>query len=142
MEKLTPTTENILIERFGKDSIIALATADGNKPFVRNVDAFYEDGAFYVLTYALSGKIKQIQKNPDVAISGDWFTAIGKGINLGFFGKKENEQIANKMKLIFSAWLDNGHNNLEDENTCILKIELTQGVLFSHGTKYEIDFTK
>ena len=61
---------------------------------------------------------------------------------MGFFGKKENEQIANKMKQIFSAWLDNGHNNLEDENTCILKIELTQGVLFSHGTKYEIDFTK
>ena len=48
----------------------------------------------------------------------------------------------NKMKQIFAAWLDNGHNNLEDENTCILKIELTQGVLFSHGTKYEIDFTK
>ena len=61
---------------------------------------------------------------------------------MGFFGKKENEQIANKMKQIFAAWLDNGHNNLEDENTCILKIELTQGVLFSHGTKYEIDFTK
>ena len=91
MEKLNTTTENILIERFGKDSIIALATADGNKPFVRNVDAFYEDGAFYVLTYAISGKINQIQKNPDVAISGDWFTASGKGINLGFFGKKENE---------------------------------------------------
>ena len=137
MEKLNTTTENILIERFGKDSIIALATADGNKPFVRNVDAFYEDGAFYVLTYALSCKMNQIQKN-----SGDWFTASGKGINLGFFGKKENEQIANKMKQIFAAWLDNGHNNLEDENTCILKIELTQGVLFSHGTKYEIDFTK
>jgi hypothetical protein len=47
-----------------------------------------------------------------------------------------------RMKKIFAAWLDNGHNNLEDENTCILKIELTQGVLFSHGTKYEIDFTK
>ena len=142
MKKLTKEAETILIERFGKDSIIALATADENKPFVRNVDAFYEDGAFYVLTYALSGKIKQFQKNPDVASSGDWFTASGKGINLGFFGKKENEQIANKMKQIFSAWLDNGHNNLEDENTCILKIELTQGVLFSHGTKYEIDFTK
>ena len=111
MEKLNSTTENILIERFGKDSIISLATADENKPFVRSVDAFYEDGAFYVLTYALSGKIKQIQKNPDVAISGEWFTASGKGINLGFFGKKENEQIANKMKQIFAAWLDNGHNN-------------------------------
>ena len=27
------------------------------------------------------------------------------------------------------------------ENTCILCIRLTEGVLFSHGTKYDIDFS-
>ena len=63
MEKLNPTTENILIERFGKDSIIALATADGNKPFVRNVDAFYEDGAFYFL---MAQNMKSILQNKKV----------------------------------------------------------------------------
>lgn len=86
--------------------------------------------------------MKQIQKNPIVAIAGDWFTANGKGINLGYFGKKENTEIADKMKVAFFKWINNGHNNFEDENTCILQIELTDRVLFSHGTRYDIDFTK
>ena len=141
MEKLTKETEVILTERFGKDSIIALATAVGNIPCVRSVDAFYENGAFYVLTHGLSNKMKQIAENPTVALSGEWFTAQGIGINLGYFGKADNSRIANKMRQVFSAWIDNGHNNFDDINTCILCIQLTTGVLFSNGTRYEIDFT-
>ena len=140
--KPTPEIEAILMERFGGDSLIALATCENNTPFVRTVDAFYLDSCFYVLTHSLSGKMKQLEKNPVVAISGDWFTAHGKGKNLGWFGKEENAEIAGKMKAAFAEWIDNGHNNFEDVNTCILKIELTEGVLFSHGTRYEIDFAK
>ena len=142
MEKLTKITKDIMNERFGKDNIIALATVDCDMPAVRNVDAYYEDGAFYIITYALSGKMKQLEKNNKVAIAGEWFTAHGKGINLGYFGKAENKAIAEKLRNAFAEWIDNGHNNFEDENTCILCIELTDGVLFSHGTRYEIDFTK
>lgn len=141
MEKLSKITECILTERFGKDSLISLATAADNIPYVRTVNTFYENGAFYVLTYGLSGKMQQIRENPTVAVSGDWFTARGKGENLGWFGKQENARIADKMREVFSEWIDNGHNNFEDENTCILRIVLTQGVLFSHGTRYDIDFT-
>ena len=47
MEKLNAQTEAVLQERFGKDSIIALATSVDNVPHVRSVDAFYENGAFY-----------------------------------------------------------------------------------------------
>ena len=141
MEKLSQKTDEILRERFGKDSILALATAVDNVPYVRNVDAFYEDGAFYVLTHGLSGKMKQIEQNPAAAVSGEWFTAQGKGIHLGPFGKAENARIAEKMKDVFSAWINNGHNNFEDPNTCILCVQLTSGVLFSNGTRYEIDFT-
>lgn len=142
MKKLTKEAEEILIERFGKDSIIALATTADETPFVRNVNAFYMDRAFYVITYGLSNKMKQIEANPMVAIAGNWFTAHGKGINLGFFGSKENEEIAKKMRVVFSDWIDNGHNNLNDVNTCILRIELTHGVLLSHGNRYDIDFSK
>ena len=141
MEKLTKEAEAILLERFGKDSIVALATSMNNTPYVRSVDAFYENGAFYVLTHGLSNKMKQIEQNPAVALSGEWFTAQGIGINLGYFGKAENFPIANKMKQVFSAWIDNGHNNFDDRNTCILCIRLTSGILFSNGTRYEIDFT-
>lgn len=142
MKKLTKEAEEILIERFGKDSIIALATTADGTPYVRNVNAFYTDGAFYVLTYGLSNKMKQIEVNPIVALAGDWFTAHGKGVNLGYFGKTENEDIAKKMRVAFSEWIDNGHNNFDDENTCILRIELIDGLLLSHGTRYEIDFSK
>lgn len=141
MEKLNSESQKIMNERFAKDNIIALATIQDGVPYVRNVDAYYEDGAFYVITYALSNKMKQITTNPTVAIAGDWFTAHGKGVSLGWFGKSTNQEIAEKLRKAFSAWIENGHNNFDDENTCILCIKLTDGVLFSHGTRYDIDFT-
>lgn len=139
-QKLNQEAEAILTERFGKDTIIALATIGEGRPCVRNVDAYYENSAFYVITHGLSNKMKQIEKNPEIAVAGDWFTAHGVGKNLGYFGKKENAEIADKLRKAFAAWIDNGHNNFEDENTCILCINLTDGVLFSHGTCYDIDF--
>ena len=141
MEKLNQETKKIMEERFGKDNIIALATLDGDMPSVRNVDGFYEDGAFYTITYALSDKMKQIEKNPNVAIAGEWCTAHGKAVSLGYFGRAENEDIAGKLRTAFAEWIDNGHNNFEDENTVILCVQLTDGVLFSQGARYEIDFS-
>ena len=137
MKRFSEEVEELLKERFAKDSIIALATTVKGIPYVRNVDSFYENGAFYVLTYGLSGKMKQIEENPIVALAGEWFTAHGRAINLGYFGKAENENIAKKMREVFSAWIDNGHNDFSDVNTCILRIELTTGVLFAAGKRYE-----
>ncbi|WP_071429076.1 pyridoxamine 5'-phosphate oxidase family protein [Angelakisella massiliensis] len=138
MKKMSPEAEKIMIERFGKDTVIALATVKDDVPYVRSVNAYYENGAFYIITHALSNKMKQIKSNPTVAISGDWFTAHGKGINLGYFRKEENHVIAEKLKKVFAEWIDNGHNNFDDENTIILRIELTSGLLLSHGTRHEI----
>lgn len=142
MEKLSKEAEAILLERFGNDSVIALATVKDGRPCVRNVNAFYFERAFYVLTYGLSNKIAQIEKNPSVAIAGDWFTANGEGVNLGYFGKPENSAVAEKIREAFAEWIDNGHNDFSDVNTCILQIRLENGLLLSHGTRYEIDFTE
>lgn len=137
MIKLNKEAEKIMIERFGKDTIISLATIENAVPYVRNVNAYYENGAFYIITYALSNKIKHIENHSTVAIAGEWFTAHGKGINLGYFGKEENHMIAEKLKSVFAEWIDNGHNDFDDENTIILCVELTDGLLLSHGTRYE-----
>ncbi len=142
MEKLSSQAEKIMNERFGKDSIIALATVKDGVPYVRNVNSYYENGAFYVITYGLSSKMRQIENSPVVAVAGDWFTAHGKGENLGYFGKSENAEIAGKLKKFFAEWIDNGHNDFGDVNTCILRIRLTDGILLSHGTRFEIDFTQ
>ena len=127
-------------ERFGKDNVISLATAENNVPYVRSVNAYYENGAFYVITHALSGKMKQLAGNPQCAVSGEWFTTSGTGENLGWLKSPENEAVAASLRNAFSEWIDNGHNNLDDPNCIILKIKLKNGVLFSNGTRYDIDF--
>ena len=139
MKKLSEDTEKIMTERFGKDTVIALATVENEVPFVRYVNAYYENGAFYIITYAHSNKMKHMENNPTIAIAGEWFTAHGKGINLGYWGKEENHFIAEKLKNAFAEWIDNGHYNFNDENTIILCVELTDGLLLSHGTRYEIE---
>ena len=140
-EKFSKEAQAIMDERFGCDSLIALATVNGDKPWVRAVNSYYEDGAFYVITNARSNKMLQMSQNPACAICGDWFTAHGVGENMGYIRKPENAEMASKLRTVFAEWYDNGHTDESDPNTIILKIKLTDGVLFSHGTRYDIDFT-
>ena len=130
----------ILTERFNRDTLLSVATMEEGRPFVRIVNAYFEDGAFYTVTYALSNKMRQIKANPEVAVCGEWFTAHGIGENLGYVRDEQNTAIMAKLRETFAAWYDNGHTNEDDPNTCILRVRLTGGVLFSHGTKYELDF--
>ena len=130
--------KEILNERFSKDSLMALATVDEKGiPWVRTIDAIYYEGSFYTITYALTNKIKQINKNPIAAISGEWFSGHAICENLGHIKLEKNQEIANKLRKAFASWYENGHTNEEDPNTIILKIKLTDGILFSNGQKYE-----
>lgn len=140
-EKFPQRAKEIMDERFGYDTVIALATVENRKPWVRNVNSYYEDGSFYVVTFALSNKMRQIEVNPTVAVSGEWFTAHGVGENLGHILAEENREIADKLRTVFAEWYYNGHTNEADPNTIILRIRLTDGVLLYHGTRYDIDFT-
>ena len=137
MKNWNEEAKKTMKERFGKDTVMALATMENGMPSVRYVNAYYEDGAFYIITNARSGKMRQIKKEPRVALAGEWFTAHGMGIDLGYFGKEENRGVAEKLKQVFSQWIDNGHNDLGDENTIILCVKLTDGILLSHGPRYE-----
>ena len=90
---ISKDAEKIMNERFGKDNVISLATCIDNMPAVRYVNAYYDNRAFYVLTYALSNKINHIEINPNVAIIPpvtppelnpayvDIFTPIGPGVD-------------------------------------------------------------
>lgn len=141
-EKLSAKAEQIMMERFGHDVLISVATIEDGKPYVRTVNSYYENGAFYTVTYGLSNKMRQIANNPAVAICGEWFTAQGVGENLGYICAEENTAIAAKLREVFAAWYYNGHTDENDPNTCILRIQLTDGVLLSQGTRYDIDFRK
>ena len=66
MEKLGRETESIMAERFSKDTVIALATERQGRPYVRYVNAYYENRSFYVITFGLSAKMRQMKENPAV----------------------------------------------------------------------------
>ena len=133
---------NIMSERFGKDSLIAIATTDGKRMHNRMVDALFIDGAFYVSTHALSNKVKQTESNPEVAVCAiDWFSGHGNAKNLGWILKPENAEIRTKLREAFE-WYDHA-NNEQDENCCILEICLTDGMLIKdhHAIRYQVDFS-
>ena len=133
---MTEQANAILRERFGKDSLIAVATCEDNTPYVRTVDAYYLDGAFYCVTYALSGKMRQIEKNPAVGVCGEWFTGHGMAENLGYVLLEENRTMMDILRPAFASWYSLGHVNEDDPNTILLKITLTHGELMKDGVKY------
>jgi len=132
---------SIMAERFGKDSLIAIATTDGERLYNRMVDAYYENGAFYISTNALSNKIKQVEANPEVAVCAvDWFSGHGAGKNLGWVLDLQNAEIRSKLREAFE-WYDDV-NDEQDKNCCILEIRLTDGMLIKnyHTIRYQVDF--
>lgn len=138
--RFTPDLAAKMDERFGCDSLIALATTDGMIPSVRAVNAFYENGAFYLITHAHSGKMRHIAANPIVGICGEWFTAHAAAESLGHILLPENADMADKLRTVFAEWYGNGHVNEADPDTIILRLRLTDGVLFWHGTRYDMEF--
>jgi len=153
----------ILEDNFGngKDNIISLATialkSGSNEipcPAVRDIDAYYEDGVFYAVTYAKSNKILEIAQNKNIAISTKnevlipdappktaWLSANAEGENLGWVLDPKNSELREKLRIAFKAWYDFA-NNENDENCCFLAIKLTHATLnINHFQKlYTIDF--
>lgn len=143
MSRMTPQEAiPIMQERFGRDTLLSVATIEKEtgRPCVRIVDAYYEEDSFYVITCALSGKMKQIAENPQVGVCGEWFTAHGVGENLGHVLAPQNAEMMAKLRKAFAAWYDNGHTNEQDPNTCLLRIRLTDGTLAHQGTWYQLRF--
>ncbi len=58
---LTDEIQVIMNERFGHDTLLSVATVGNGIPYVRTVNSYYENGSFYIITYALSNKMKQIK---------------------------------------------------------------------------------
>jgi len=134
----------------GKDNLISLATiamephANGKpRPYVREVDALYEDGVFYVTTWAKSTKMQQIAQNPEVAFAAcnKWISGNGIGENLGWVMEPKNAELREKLRKAFAEWYDYA-NNENDENCAILAIRITNAtVIVDHGAvRYNLDF--
>jgi len=129
----------LMKEQLGHDVIMSLATCTENGVNVRNVDGYYKDGYVYVVTHSGSQKMKDIDRKSNVAICKDLMCAQGIGENLGNPKAESNGKLREELKKVFVAFYDR-HVNENDPGTCILKIALTDAIVFSKDTKYTIDY--
>ncbi len=133
--------EEIMCKRFGKDTLIAVATTDGSKMYNRIVDAYYEDGKFYFTSTTSSNKVKQLEKHPEVAIASvDWFSGHATAKNLGWVSDPDNSQARDKVKKAFEWYVSVVDEKNEDN--CIIELTLTEGMLIKDHmeTRYKVDF--
>lgn len=129
----------VLETLFAKDYQFALATSNDNIPAVRFIDTFYDNGAFYIVTYGKSQKVKEIENNPVVALSKDLYHFTGIARNIGHPLSKQNLKIREKLIKIFEPWYF-AHNNENDENLCYIRVDLKNGLFYKDGTGYKVDF--
>lgn len=134
----------------GKDNVISFATiaqepsADGkSRPVSRDVDAFYENGTFYITTTANSNKMLQIAQNPEVSFSVnlEGFSGNGIGENLGWVLDPKNAELRTKLRTAFAEWYDIANDETK-KNCCILAIHITRAIInHNHGSEFfHMDF--
>lgn len=126
-------------ELYGKDTSMPLATVKDGKADLRVVNAYYKEKSFYITTYALSEKMKEIARNPSVALCHNLFVAHGNGRNIGHPLAPQNRELRGELRKVFCAFYDK-HVKEADEHTCLLRIDLTDALVFADDYKYFIDF--
>jgi len=129
----------VMKELYGKDIAMSLATVNDDKANIRVVNAYYKEEAFYIITYALSNKMKEISKKPNIALNYNLFVAHGIGENIGNPIDEPNRDVREELRSVFVAFYDK-HVNEQNKNTCILKISLNDALVFAKDFKYFIDF--
>lgn len=130
----------VLTELFSKDCTFSLATVKEDMPAVRVVDTYYENGVFWIVTYAKSNKVNEITANPKVALCNNFYSFKGKAFNVGHPLDKANQEIREKLIEVFKPWYF-AHNNEDDENMCYVKVELENGFFYKDGKGYKVQFT-
>lgn len=125
---------------FGQDCVFAMATAskDG-KPSVRELDTYWQDGAFYVVTHRKTQKVREIEANPYMSLCREWFRFSGTAVNIGHPRDAANAAIRETLMKVFEPWYL-PHNNEDDPHMCFVKITPKSGFFFLDGTGYKVDF--
>ncbi|WP_157047808.1 hypothetical protein [Cellulosilyticum ruminicola] len=62
------------------------------------MDIYYTDEAFYIVIYAKSQKVQEIEVNRHVAICKDLYRFQGEAYNIGHPLKEENEEVVAKLQ--------------------------------------------
>ncbi len=131
----------VMEELFCKDVQFSLATVKDSSPSIRVVDAYYDDGVFWIVTHKNSNKVREIEANPNAALCRGFHSFKGLAFNAGHPLKEENRMIREKLIKVFEAWYFR-HNDESDEGMCYVRFVPARGFFFKDSTGYRVSFSE
>ena len=124
---------------FGQDLPFVLATVKDNIPSQRVVDTYFDGKAFWIVTYGLSNKVKELRENSHVSLCRNFFSFSGTATWAGHPLKEENKEIRDTLIRVYAPWYF-AHNDEGDENMCYVSVTPQKGFFHQDGTGYKVDF--
>lgn len=129
----------IVEELFTRDYTFVMATVKEGAPSQRVVDTYYSDGAFWIVTYALSNKVLELKENSNAALCNNFQTFKGKAYYAGHPLEARNKEIREKLIRAFEPWYF-AHNDENDPNMCYVKFVPEEGFFHKDGIGYKVNF--
>lgn len=129
----------VMSENFGHVTEICLASGAHDVLSARDVNAYYVDGKFYVLSRLGNSLMNDVQVNPNVALCHGSHNMRGVVRSLGHPLDVQNYAIRREMKKQFSLNY-NEYASEDDPDMRILEITLTYAQTYTRFHRYEIDY--
>lgn len=141
MENYINRAKEVMQENFGHIVEMCLASCVDNKVTVRDLNAYYRDGKFYVLSKASNSLVHDIAINPRVGLCHGSHNIYGMAKCLGHPLEAKNADLRKILKKQFSLNYDE-YVTEHNKEMRIVEITVTQAETYTRYHRYEIDFEK
>lgn len=141
MDNCFERAKEIMQENFNHIVEMCLASCVNNNVTVRDLNTYYDNGKFYVLSKAGNSLVRDIAVNPRVGLCHGSHNIYGIAKSLGHPLEAKNAALRKMLKRQFSLNYDE-YVTEHDPEMRIVEITVTQAETYSRYHRYEIDFEK
>lgn len=138
-EQIYKRALEVMEENFGHITEMSVASCADKVVSVRDVNAYYRNGRFYILGKCNNTLFRDITVCPNVGICHGSHNMHGVARSLGHPLEAQNAELRKTLRKEFSLNYDEyvAENN---PDMCIMEITLTDAETYTRYHRYEIDF--
>lgn len=141
MENYIQRAKEVMQDNFGHIVEMCLASCVDNQVTVRDLNTYYNNGKFYVLSKVSNSLMHDIAHNPRVGLCHGSHNIYGNARSLGHPLEAQNAELRKMLKKQFSLNYDEYVTEHNPEMR-IVEITVTAAETFTRYHRYEIDFVK
>ncbi|MCM1195297.1 MAG: hypothetical protein NC099_01940 [Corallococcus sp.] len=131
--------KEVMEENFGHVVELCLASCVDSNVTVRDLNAYYENGKFYILSKESNSLIRDISVNPRVGLCHGSHNIYGTAKSLGHPLEKQNAALRKTLRKQFSLNYDEYVTEHNPEMR-IVEVTVTAAETYTRYHRYEIDF--